>query len=196
MKRSSAKINIWFTPPMECAPVSRVPKGPGWVYELKLDGFRGQAIRDHAALASIHAPCRAHSLGLDGELGAFDQKGQPSFAAMQDADSNMNVVFFVFDVLWHRGEDARQLPLSERLDILESAFLPSDLVQHAEHFTGPAEKFLIAVRKIGGEAVIAKSLNSKYEPGKRSGAWSKMRLNVGRSSLSVDSLRAVTGSMR
>jgi bifunctional non-homologous end joining protein LigD len=37
---------IPFTPPMECLPVASLPDSPGWVYKLKLDGFRGQGIRD------------------------------------------------------------------------------------------------------------------------------------------------------
>ena len=37
---------IAFTSPMECLPVGNLPEGPGWVYELKLDGYRGQAIHD------------------------------------------------------------------------------------------------------------------------------------------------------
>src|SRR3954454_6230720 len=42
----SAQVRIPFTPPMECLPVAIVPEGVGWVYELKLDGYRAQAIRD------------------------------------------------------------------------------------------------------------------------------------------------------
>jgi len=38
---------ILFTPPRECLPLSGFPESPDWVYELKLDGFRGQAIRDN-----------------------------------------------------------------------------------------------------------------------------------------------------
>ena len=54
-----------------------------------------------------------------------------------------------------------------------------NLVQRCEHFIGPVEKFLAAVRKIGGEGVIAKRLSSRYEPGRRTGSWTKMRINVG-----------------
>jgi|SRR5579862_1872804 len=60
-----------------------------------------------------------------------------------------------------------------------SAFMSSDLVQSCEHFIGPIETFLSGVRKIGGEGVVAKRLSSRYEPGRRSGAWSKMRINIG-----------------
>jgi bifunctional non-homologous end joining protein LigD len=181
---------------MECVPVDRIPQERGWVYELKLDGFRGQAVSDEdgirlyskngkdftrkfpqvtAALKTALQPGTA----LDGELVAFDKTGRPSFAAMQDANAKTNVVFFVFDILQSRGKDTKQLPLSERLGLLQTAFVPSDRVQHCEHFTGPAEQFLVAVRKIGGEGVIAKRLSSTYESGRRSGSWTKMRINVG-----------------
>jgi ATP-dependent DNA ligase len=50
MNRLNAQLQISFTPPMECTAVSSIPEGPSWVYELKLDGFRGQAIRDHRGI--------------------------------------------------------------------------------------------------------------------------------------------------
>jgi bifunctional non-homologous end joining protein LigD len=166
------------------------------VYELKLDGFRGQAINDHSGVrlysrngkdftrkypqvaASLTAALRPGTV-LDGELVAFDRNGRPSFAAMQDAGADANVVFFAFDVLMREGKDTKTLPLSERLGILRSAFLPSDHIQNCEHFVGPLERFLAGVRKIGGEGVVAKRLSSRYESGKRSGVWTKMRINVG-----------------
>ncbi len=46
MKRSDRRDEVSFTPPMECLPVNNLPDGPGWTYELKLDGYRGQAIHD------------------------------------------------------------------------------------------------------------------------------------------------------
>ena len=78
-----------------------------------------------------------------------------------------------------QGRDLKRLPLSERLSGLQSAFTSSNLVQHSEHFIGSLDRFKSAVRSIGGEGVIAKRLNSAYEPGRRSGAWLKMRFNAG-----------------
>ena len=195
MTPAARQDSIPFTPPMECLPVDRLPDGPGCVYELKLDGFRGQAIHDKsgAHLFSrngrdfdrkfpqvLAALKKALPLGtaLDGELVAFDETGQPSFNAIQNANSETNVVFFVFDVLTNRWKDV-QLPLSERLYILQSAFIASEHVQHTEHFVGPLNRFLAGVRKIGGEGIVAKRLSSHYEPGRRSGAWSKKRINMG-----------------
>jgi len=191
-----SKIEIPFTPPMECLPVDRLPEGPGWVYELKLDGYRGQAIHDsrgvhllsrngkHFAnkfLAVFFDLKHALPIGtaLDGELVAFDESGQPSFNAIQNASAETNVIFFVFDILFHGGKDVRRPLLSDRLDLLESAFVHSARVQLSAHFPGPADQFVTAVRKMGWEGVVAKRLSSRYEPEKRSGAWSKLRLNIG-----------------
>lgn len=44
------KAAIPFTPPMECLPVGKLPEGDVWVYQLKLDGYRPQAIRDQSGV--------------------------------------------------------------------------------------------------------------------------------------------------
>src|SRR5208283_5087323 len=115
--------------------VRQISEGEGWVYELRLDGFRGQAINDHSGVrlysrngknfthkyplvvAALTTALRPGTV-LDGELVAFDLNGRPSFAAMQDAGADADVVFFAFDVLMHEGKDTKKLPLSERLGIL------------------------------------------------------------------------------
>jgi DNA ligase D-like protein (predicted ligase) len=188
--------DISFTSPMECLAVNDLPDGPGWVYGLKLDGYRGQAIRDKRG---VHLHSRngkdfsrkyprvfaalneALPLGtaVDGELVAFDENGHLSFNSLQNADSETNVVFFVFDVLTYRWRDTKSLPLKERLSLLKNVIALSERVQLSEHFAGPVSKFATAVRQMGGEGVVAKRLSSRYEPGKRSGAWSKKRINIG-----------------
>jgi len=186
---------IPFTPPMECLSVDHLPDGPEWVYELKLDGYRGQAIRDvrgphllsrngkdfskkfPAVFATLNEALPAGA-ALDGELVAFDETGQPSFNAIQNSSADTNVVFFVFDVLFHGWKDLKYLPLSERLLLLQTAFVPSATVQRSEYFQGPVNQFVAAVKRMRGEGVAAKRVSSRYEPEKRSGAWSKMRLNV------------------
>jgi DNA ligase D-like protein (predicted ligase) len=195
MKRTTDG-EIPFTPPMECLSVNDLPDSPDWVYELKLDGFRGQAIRDKrgvhllskngkdfskkfphvcAALKDALQPGTA----VDGELVAFDESGHPSFNAIQNAHAATNIVFFAFDVLVNRWRDVKHLALSERLPLLLQAVVPSTLVQLSEHFSSPVDQFVAAVKKVGGEGVVAKRLASRYESGKRSGAWAKKRLNIG-----------------
>jgi len=188
--------NIPFIPPMECLPVNELPESPDWVYELKLDGFRGQAIRDNRGVRLLSkngkdfsnrfpqvcaALKEALPLGtaVDGELVAFDERGYPSFNAIQNASAATNIVFFAFDILVDRWRDVKQLPLSERLPLLQSAVVPSERVQLSEHFSGPLNRFVAAVREMEGEGIVAKRLTSRYEQGKRSGAWAKKRLNIG-----------------
>ena len=187
--------DIPFTPPMECLPVNELPENPDWVYELKLDGFRGQGIRDKSGVHLLSRNGRDFSkkfpkvcaalaealpmgTAVDGELVAFDESGHPSFNAIQNASAETNIVFFVFDVLVNRWKDVRHLALSERLPLLQSV-VPSERLQLSEHFAGPVSQFVAAVKKMGGEGVVAKRLTSRYELGKRTGAWAKMRLNIG-----------------
>ena len=189
-------VAISFTPPMECCAVNRLPDGPEWIYELKLDGYRAQAIRDKSGvhlysrngkdfsrkfLQVFTALAEALPMGtaLDGELVAFDETGHPNFNAIQNASAETNVVLFVFDVLVDRWKDVKHQPLRDRLRLLQSALNPSDRVQLSEQFAGPVSRFISAVRQMGGEGVIAKRLSSHYEPAKRSGAWSKKRINIG-----------------
>jgi DNA ligase D-like protein (predicted ligase) len=195
MKRAMDS-EIPFTPPMECLSVNEIPESPDWVYELKLDGFRGQGIRDKRGVHLLSrngkdfskkfpqvcaALKEALPLGtaVDGELVAFDETGHPNFNVIQNASAETNVVLFVFDVLVDRWKDVKYQPLSERLRLLQSALIPSERVQLSEQFSGPVSPFVSAVRQMGGEGVVAKRLTSRYEPAKRSGAWSKKRINIG-----------------
>jgi bifunctional non-homologous end joining protein LigD len=181
---------------MECLAVKRLPDGPQWVYELKLDGYRAQAIceaegvgllsrngkdltkRFQSVAAALTDALHAGTV-VDGELVALDSNGNPSFNALQNARADSSIVFYAFDVLAHRGEDVKALPLRHRLSILDSAFIPSERALLCENFPGPAARFVAAVRKLGGEGVVGKRLDSRYEPAKRSGAWVKVRLNLG-----------------
>lgn len=185
-----------FTEPMECLPVQRLAEGEGWIYELKLDGYRAQGIFDSGGVrllskngkdlskkfslvTSALRDALYEGTVIDGELVATDAEGRPSFNALQNAKPNTPVVFYAFDILMHRGKDLKSLPLRDRYSILDSSVVPSSHVQLCDHFPGPSENFVAAVRRLGGEGVVAKRLDSRYEPGKRSGAWQKMRLNLG-----------------
>src|SRR3954467_13308914 len=114
--KSARHRDISFTPPMECLQVTNLPEGPGWVYELKLDGYRGQVFRDDRGVHLLSRRGKDFSrkfprlfnalsasirpgVAIDGELVAFDETGRLSFNALQNADANTNVVFFAFDVL-------------------------------------------------------------------------------------------------
>ena len=185
-----------FLEPMECLLVSRLPEGPEWAYEIKLDGYRAQALcngkttkllsrngndlglRFPAMLQELAAAISNGSI-VDGELVALDPSGKPSFSLIQNsATSGARFVFFAFDLLQFEGTDLTGKPLAERRSLLRSALRQNETVQLSESFQISAEQMLALVRGHGLEGVVAKRLSSTYEQGRRSGAWAKMRVEL------------------
>ena len=193
---SKAALPMSFLQPMECLLVSELPQGPEWVYEIKLDGYRAQALCDGKAtkllsrngkdlglrfpamLAALAATFPSGSI-VDGELVALDPAGKPSFNLIQNsATSGATFVFFAFDLLQLRGTDLTRSALSKRRDLLSSSIRQNNSVQLSESFQIPADEMLALVRGHGLEGVVAKRLSSTYEQGRRSGAWTKMRVEL------------------
>ena len=193
---SHAQSALRFIEPMECLMVSALPEGPDWSYEIKLDGYRAQALSDGtdtqllsrngkdlgkrfpAVLAALSKAIPSGSI-LDGELVALDASGKPSFSLIQNsATSGASFVFFAFDLLQHAGTDLTRKPLVERQGHLRKALKEDNTVQLSQGFRIPAKQMLEMVRSHGLEGVVAKKLSSLYEPGRRSGAWSKMRVEL------------------
>ena len=192
MKRSA----LQFVEPMECLMVSKLPEGPEWSYEIKLDGYRAQALSEASgvqllsrngkdlgkrfpAVVAALSTAIPHGSIVDGELAALDPDGKPSFSLIQNsASSGATFVFFAFDLLALAGADLTHKPLSERKALLSKALAQNETVQLSQSFQIPAKQMLEMVRSHGLEGVVAKKLSSFYEPGRRSGAWSKMRVEL------------------
>jgi DNA ligase D-like protein (predicted ligase) len=186
-----------FVEPMECLAVAKLPDGPEWVYEIKLDGYRAVAINSKGKLSlysrnrkSFHRQYQQifdalHDLPLntvvDGEILALDETGRPDFNLLQHSRSHASRIrYFLFDLLIYQRRDLTQLPFIERREILKSVIkFQSPRIRISEYFETSAEPMLQSAREEGLEGVVAKRKSSRYEPGKRSGAWSKFRLNSG-----------------
>ena len=107
----------------------------------------------------------------------MDAQGRPQFQLLQNSiTSSAPVVFFAFDILMLAGRDVRTFPLNQRQQLLRDSVRTSDLVQVSETFHIPAKRMIDLVEEHGLEGVVAKRLNSRYEPGRRSGAWQKLCL--------------------
>jgi DNA ligase D-like protein (predicted ligase) len=172
-----------------------LPEGPEWIHELKLDGYRALAIRttDRVQLRSRNNNdfsdrylSIVRALGklpnetvVDGELVALDESGRPSFNALQNQAAP--VFYYLFDLLVLAGKDLTQQPLEARRALLLDKVLPKlpEPIRQAPGLEGSLADLLTAVRTCGFEGLIAKRRDSLYEPGKRSGAWRKMRVNQG-----------------
>src|SRR5688572_30809606 len=176
----------------------RLPSGKEWLYELKLDGYRAVAFKRNGAVYlrsrndndfSARYPAVVQSLAalpentvIDGEIVAFDQEGRPSFNTLQNFGSAKGpVVYYVFDVMVLAGEDVTRHPLQKRRQLLETKVLPKlgEPVRYSAVLDADLPTLIQSVKVHGFEGLVAKRSNSPYEPGLRSGAWMKMRVNRG-----------------
>src|SRR4051812_35160077 len=134
---SPPKPHPRFIEPMECLAVEHLPDVGGWLYEVKLDGYRVVAVKDgkdvglysrygnvltadFPAVAFALRQLPARRLVVDGEIVALDAKGSPSFQRLQNRKRNdTNIVLYVFDLLHLEGKDLLSLPLQDRRNKLE-----------------------------------------------------------------------------
>ena len=119
---------------------------------------------------------------IDGEVVALDAHGKPSFNMLQNYGSaGTPLHFYVFDLLVLSGKDVTGEPLVKRRELLEKRVLPklSEPVRYSPELKASLRDLIRSVKAQGLEGIVAKRRDSKYEPGLRSGAWQKMRVNQG-----------------
>jgi bifunctional non-homologous end joining protein LigD len=196
------------------ARLSQLPRDDdGWAVEVKWDGVRAIAYcqpgrvelqtRNLNVVSDQYPEVRriTRALGsrdavLDGELVAFDENGKPSFERLQqrihNTDANVvrrrmkshPVIYVVFDLLHLEGTDLTCEPYGRRRELLEGLDLNGESWQTPGHSVGHAKELLAASKEQGLEGVMLKRLDSTYAPGKRTGAWLKVK-NVSRQELVV-----------
>jgi bifunctional non-homologous end joining protein LigD len=188
--------NIKFVEPMLAKTSDKVPEGPQWQYEIKLDGYRALVVKrgNSAELFSRRGnrlSQRYRSVAaafddlppdtiLDGEIVALDPDGRPNFNALQNWKPNKPLFFYAFDILAYRGHDLTKLPLTGRRKTLEKAIADlQDPVRLSPIFDFPAQDVIRAAREQHLEGVLAKRRDSRYESGNRSGAWLKYKTQKG-----------------
>jgi ATP-dependent DNA ligase len=135
---------------------------------------------------------------IDGELVALGPDGRPEFHLLQNFRSaESRIVYYAFDILVHEGRRLTESPLSERRAILSSVVEPGEHVALSQVSKRPAAEMLRCVKSHGLEGAVAKRSDSLYQPGQRTGLWSKYRVDLGQdfvvggyvgSNLGVDSL--------
>ena len=174
--------------------VKKLPEGDDWIYELKFDGYRALIIKDeqqvelrsrknkdltgmYRAVAAAGQRLKAVQAVVDGEIVALDAQGSPSFQALQHrgAHPGHQIVFYAFDLLHLDGKDLTDQPLMKRRTRLATVLDGSGLLPSQE-LPGTVAAIVEAVRGLGLEGVVAKRKDSPYEPGERSDAWQKLKL--------------------
>ena len=175
---------------------------PGWLFELKLDGYRTLASRDQtsrvlsrngndlsACFPEIVQALKAlpfEQVLLDGELVALDEHGRPNFQRLQQraqlrraldirhAAVDCPVTFYAFDLLAFDGFDLRGLPLSTRKRLLQRVAPLAGVIRYLDHFEDDGIVLYQQVQKLGLEGIVAKRGDSPYKSG-RSPVWIKVR---------------------
>jgi bifunctional non-homologous end joining protein LigD len=183
-----------FIEPMAAVPVTALPEGPEWMYEVKWDGYRaiglkeGEQVKllsrngksllaDFPRIGDCIRTATAKTAVIDGEIVALGKDGKPSFQDLQNrGKSGSALVFYAFDLLEHDGESLVAQPLSARRARLEQVITGSDMRLSAE-LPGSAAEVVEAVSKMGLEGVIAKRRDSAYKSGERHSDWKKLRLS-------------------
>src|SRR5882762_9181490 len=176
---------------------------PGWLFELKLDGYRVRAGREggearlvtrngHDIASAFPEIARAltalpyDGFIFDGELVVPDEAGRPSFQRLQNrakvsralevrrAAVETPAVLYVFDLLAFEGYDVRPLPLEQRKALLEQLVPRVGPIKYLSHFEKDGEALYEQIVKMGLEGIVAKKADSPYRAG-RSANWLKIR---------------------
>jgi bifunctional non-homologous end joining protein LigD len=125
-------------------------------------------------------PELAHALPadvqLDGELVAWDATGRPDFHALSrrvlHGHSEIELVYYAFDVLAVEGPSTTMLPYHERRALLEELVLEGPQVKLVGTFEDGRTLFDVVCAH-GLEGVVAKRLRDPYWPGER--LWQKTK---------------------
>ncbi len=180
------------------------PRQAQWSFEVKWDGVRAIAyalpgrlrlesrnlreITDsYPELRGLQRDLGMREAVLDGEIVAFDDQGRPSFERLQRRmhvsspssvrrlASQIPVMYAIFDLLYLDGHSLMALPYRERRARLEELGLSGPAWRVPAAHPGEGTTLLEATRAQGLEGVVAKRLDSSYNPGRRTGAWVKTK---------------------
>ena len=178
--------------PMLAVPAAKVPTEPGWLYEVKYDGWRMLAVceggrvrllsrsgREWTDFKEISEPLAAwagdRAMVLDGELAAAGGDGRTDFQALRRRERAKALVYPVFDLLALDGVDWRARPLRERKQRLEALLADAPaVIRYSRHVEGQGEDCLRAARALELEGIVGKRADAPYRAG-RSPDWIKLK---------------------
>jgi len=181
---------------MKARLVDAPPTHGDWLYELKFDGIRAIAIKggNKASLISRNGnkldkrfPEIARAVQklpvqecvMDGEVVALDEEGRSSFQLLQALEMEGRKAplrLYVFDLLQLNGKSLLELSVEQRKQVLVKVCENvGDPIRYSREITGDVNSLLAEVKRRGLEGLIGKQRSSKYEPGRRSDAWIKLK---------------------
>ena len=173
-------------------PARKPPAGPGWIYEIKHDGFRILAERD-AKGVTLHtrrgydfadrfplivaavAKLPVRSCLIDGEAIVCDANGLAVFDLLRRRWHGDEVTLCAFDLIELDGQDLRRVPIEERKVALARLLRrSSDGIAFNAHYTGEGVIVYRNACALGCEGIVSKRLGSPYRGG-RADCWIKVK---------------------
>jgi bifunctional non-homologous end joining protein LigD len=185
-----------FIEPMKAKLVEKPPVTGDWIYELKFDGIRLIALKADGKVSLLSRNqndlsgrfpeiveaienLSARQCVIDGEVVALDKEGRSSFQLLQAREMegrNSPVYFYAFDLLQLDGKSLLLLLLEARKSVLEKLCAGAgDPIRYSGPIGREPRALLAEVKRRGLEGIVGKQRNSVYEPGRRSGAWIKLK---------------------
>jgi len=190
--------------PMLAESIEKPFDDPGWLFEIKWDGYRAVAfIEDgkvrlvsrnqneltarYPELKDLPQFVKAKTAILDGEVVALDAEGRASFSLMQQrtgfrpgghraaAKADVPVLYYAFDLLYLDGYDWRRMPLEERKNKLKSILMAGDSLRYSDHYPQQGNALFNVAQQNKLEGILAKKRNSCYEE-RRSREWLKIKI--------------------
>jgi bifunctional non-homologous end joining protein LigD len=195
---SLPRARVGFMEPMLARSVSELPTDNSeWLYEIKLDGYRcligkssnkvtlwsrrGNTFTKQFPLIAQACNGLEPDTLIDGEIVAIDDYGRVSFNLLQHHRSKAQAIqFYAFDLLIYKGRSLSGVALETRRKLLTEALSTvGDPIRLSEAFETTPADLIRAAKEQSLEGIVAKRKDSIYEPGKRSRAWLKYRINRG-----------------
>lgn len=181
--------------PMLAKLVTGIMDNPGWIYEMKLDGYRMLCTVKDGRIDLVSRRGNSYTaqykalmsdLGkisddviLDGEVVIENEKGLTEFQLLQNYGTTRkgNLKYYVFDMLFLNGHNIMSFPLIKRKELLDTFFSKYNFekVINLEYITGGGKELFEELSSAGYEGIIAKDPDSVYMPGRRNESWLKIK---------------------
>ncbi|WP_263374988.1 DNA ligase D [Granulicella aggregans] len=196
LKHLTPESQPLFIKPQLALQAEAAPKGPGWLHELKLDGYRIQARKDGdrvqmltrsgldwthriPSIADAVRTLPAEKATLDGEVVVLSENGTTNFAQLQAAfqdGANNPLTYFCFDLLHLNGHSTRDRHLVDRKALLADLLdgLDTELIRLSEHIETSGQEMFQHACALHAEGIISKRSQSQYVSS-RNGDWLKLK---------------------
>ncbi|MEO6904823.1 MAG: DNA ligase D [Ginsengibacter sp.] len=182
-----------FVKPMLARQAEKAFDDKDWLFEIKWDGYRAIANKSkkeillysrnglnfqqtYPIVVDQLKKIKAQAI-VDGEIVVLNDEGKPDFQFLQHYSENQNrpIQYHIFDLLELSGKDTTGLSLIERKELLQKIIPENPVIKYSDHILEKGKSFFQVSEEQNLEGIMAKKIDSKYFPGKRTSDWLKIK---------------------